>query len=150
MLMLCCNCLCSGCKNPSRGAVAAQFDAARALLLRGRFEMARKALTDFVEEHSSHHLAGRATFLLAKSYTGLEDFDNAQLWFSRTIERFPKSEEAHKARFKLAMVDLLCDDTDSAKQKLARLLEAANGPYVPEARAFLTYLERFPEDQLGP
>lgn len=132
----------AGCQAKERGNVAAQFDVGRDALMHGDFATAAPELSRFIEEHADHHLAGRATFLLAKCKLGQGELGEAAQWFQRTVERFPKSEEAHKAKYKLAVIDLLQGDAESAIEKLQRIVDQPDGPYVPEATAYLAFLKQ--------
>ena len=129
-----------GCGTDDRGKVASEFDVARKLMTSGRFDSAATKLEDFLENHPSHHLAGRATFLLAKSHLGQSHFDESKKWFNRTIQRFPNSEEAHKAKFKLAVIEMLEGNLAEAERQFATLAKQSDGPYVPEAQAYSRFL----------
>jgi TolA-binding protein len=129
-----------GCGTDDRGKVAREFDVARKLMTSGKFDSAATKLEEFLENHPTHELAGRATFLLAKSHLGRSRFDESKKWFNRTIQRFPESEEAHKAKFKLAVIELLSGNLADAEQQFETLATQSEGPYVPEAQAFSRFL----------
>ena len=134
--------LLGGCQSKDRGDVAAQFDVGREALMQGDFEIADAQLTRFIEAHAEHHLGSRATFLLAKCKLGQGDLQAATLWFQRTTERFPRTEEAHKALYKLALIDILQGNHESAMERLQSLVDRPAGPYVPEATAYLAFLKQ--------
>lgn len=130
-----------GCGEAPQGKPGQQFEQAREAVIRGEFVSAARQLESFVEQHHDHPLAGRATFLLAKSYLGQGELALSQRWFERTRDRFPQTEEAHKAKFKLAMIELLRDEPRRAFEQFRQLAQAADGPYTPEAAAWSRFLE---------
>lgn len=132
----------AGCQAKERGNIAAQFDSGRDALMQGNFQVADAQLSRFIEEHREHHLASRATFLLAKCKLGQGNLEESTRWFQRTIERFPQTEEAHKAKYKLALIDILQGDSESAVAKLQSIVDQPAGPYVPEATAYLAFLKQ--------
>ncbi|MEZ6138531.1 MAG: tetratricopeptide repeat protein [Pirellulaceae bacterium] len=129
-----------GVQPHEHGKVGLEFEAARSLVINGKFAEATQRLTQFIKDHPEHHLAPRATFLLGKSALGSGDLEAAETWFSKTTERFPDSEEAHKAKFKLALVSLLRQNEDDARARFEALAADADGPYTPEATALARFL----------
>ena len=133
----------SGCRPPQKKAgtseIANQFNEARDLVHNSEFAEAERALSQFLSEHPSHKLASRARFLMAKTYMGLNDLPNATLGFEATIRDYPDSEEAHKSKFKLAMLSVLQEDKVRAAAQLESL-RGEVGAYAPEVEAWLAKL----------
>lgn len=125
---------------PKKGRAGTQFDNARQLVHHGKFDQAVKALDDFLTAHPNHKNASRAVFLRAKSKMGSHQTEAAQTGFNDVIKRFPNSEEARKAEFKLAMIEFLNGNVDEAKRQFAAIEKAANGPYTPEAAVWAKHL----------
>ena len=123
-----------------KGKAATQFNDARQLVHHGKFEQATTALDAFLKSNPKHKLASRAVFLRAKCKMGLSDTEAAQLGFQDVIKQFPASEEARKAEFKLAMIEFLGGNEEEAHRQFSAIEQAANGPYTPEAAAWVKYL----------
>ena len=133
----------AGCiKQQPRSGAAGSFTAGRQALMRGEFEQAIKYLEAYRRQGKAGALASRATFLMAKSYLGLNDFAAAREWFERTISEYGHSEEAHKARYKLAMISLMQGEMHDARRRFQELVDRPSGTLVPEATAMLQYLDR--------
>jgi len=123
----------AGCGQRSQSE---SFESIRRLVCEGRHAEAIPRLEAYKGRHQS-----RAGLFLGKAHLGLGDLDQARKSFSDTIRDFPDSLEAHKCRYKLALLALLDGDSEAAKVQFADLSNEANGPLVAEAKAMAEYLE---------
>jgi TolA-binding protein len=135
LLMLCLSC------NAVRDGKAedAAFEAARREVHNGAFDAAIDKLTQFERLNPESRFGSRVSFLKAKSHLGLSNFVEAKKEFQSTIERFGDSEEARKSEFKLAMIDIYCEEIASAKIRLQDIVDSGNNAYLPEAKAWLAH-----------
>lgn len=130
----------SGCSQ-SKGKAGAQFEQARSLVFQGRYTDASDGFSAFLATYPNHELAVRAKFLRGKCELGKGDLQAADKWFRQTIAEHPETEEANKAKFKLAFIAILEDRREEAISMLTEIKRVANGPYTPEAEAWLTQLD---------
>jgi TolA-binding protein len=132
----------SGCGGAKAAPSPERFHEGRAALMQAKFPRAIEQLSEHLEKHPEGDLAGRATFLIGKAHLGLGDWAAAETWFEKTMQKFPNTEEAHKAQYKIAVVKLLQGETAEAKKRFAELAEHPNGSYTPEAVAMTRYLDQ--------
>ena len=111
-------------------------------MMKAQFDAAETALLEFERSNSNHEFSSRARFLRAKARLGAGDLERAASLFQETIDQFPGSEEADKARFKLALISLLQNDVPAAKQRFQQIVDRSDSVYVPEAIAMLAMLKR--------
>jgi TolA-binding protein len=137
--------LVAGCQTQGDGNPA--FDNARNQLIRGEYQQAATHFEQFLAEQPDHHLASRASFLLAKSHVGLDDLGAAAVQFEETRRRYPDSEEAHKSRYKLAVISLLRGEREAAIEQFRAIAETPDGVLAPEASAMVRFLEVAEERQ---
>lgn len=123
-----------------REKAASEFEQARKLVHHGKFDNAIQQLDAFSDKHPNHKLSSRVLFLRAKSQMGLQETEAAQAGFAQVIEKFPGSEEARKAEYKLAMMEYLNGNNAEAKTRFQEIAKAANGPYTPEAVVWLEFV----------
>lgn len=124
-----------GEKHSSKG-----FHAGRDRLKRGDYAGAIGDLQRYLDKHPGGKLASRAMFLIAKAHIGEEDLGGAEQWFGQTIEKFPESQEAHKARYKLAMIAVWNGEFEAGRRKFQQLADRPAGTLAPEARAMAQFL----------
>ena len=117
-----------------------RFPAARALVTRGAYEEAIPDLRQYLKDNPQGKNASRARLFLGKAYMGLGRLDQARIAFAETIEKHPGSLEAHKSRYKLAVIDLLEDKEVEAARRFERLAQQPDGPLAPEATAMAAHL----------
>jgi TolA-binding protein len=113
-----------------------EFESIRQIVCQGRFADAIPKLKAYEGQHQS-----RAGLFLGKAHLGLGDLEAARQTFTATVRDFPDSLEAHKCRYKLALLSLLKGDSAAARVQFAELSNEANGPLVAEAKAMAEYLE---------
>lgn len=118
----------------------ALFKEGRSLVTQGRYAHAVPTLEQYLREHPRGKHASRAGLFLGKAHLGLGQWDEAAAAFTLTIERYPQSLEAHKARYKLAVVALLRGDTADARDRFAAMARSPDGPLAPEAKAAAEFL----------
>ncbi len=126
-----------------------RFKAGRQALMQGRYEPAIAKLQAYLQDNSGGRLASRASFLMAKAYLGLGKHKQSRQQFELMIREYPNSEEAHKSRYKLAMLSLLEGKQADARERFAQLTENPSGTLVPEATAMLRYLDEQELDNDG-
>ena len=71
---------------------------------------------------------------------GLGDLNQAATLFQETIRLYPDSEEAHKSRYKLAVIKQLQGDQVAARKAFQDVIDRSAGTLVPEANAMLRML----------
>ena len=117
-------------------ASSGQFESIRQLVCEGRYADAIPRLEAYNGRHQS-----RAGLFLGKAHLGLGDFKKSRQAFSDTVRDFPESLEAHKCRYKLALLCLLQGDSESAKKQFSELSAPPDGPLVAEAAAMAEFIE---------
>ena len=130
---------------------AGAFDQARELVTQARYQQAIPLLSDFRRRYPTSPDASRAGLFLGKAHLALGDFEEAKKEFQHTIQTYPQSLEAHKCRYKLALVAMLEGSPQRAVELFRKLTDKPAGPLVPEATAMVRYLETPPAGrQPGP
>ena len=116
------------------------FAKGRTLVTQGKYRQAIPCLQEYLATHSKGRYASRAIFFIGKAHIGLGEMDLARAAFNDTRRGFPESLEAHKARYKLALIDLLEGHVDQAIQGFSSLADNPDGPLAPEAKAMVAFL----------
>ncbi len=117
------------------------FHEGRTLVTEGHYEASLPSLRQYLETYPRGSFASRAWLFLGKSEIALGRFAEARAAFDACISEFPESLEAHKSRYKLALLDLLEGDLDTARRRFEELRSHPDGPLAGEAAAFARYLE---------
>jgi len=86
--------------------------------------------------------ASRAQFFIGKAYIGMDQLDEATAAFDRVVRVYPDSLEAHKARYKIALVLLWQGEADEAQTQFAQLADSPDGPLAPEAKQMAAHLAK--------
>lgn len=115
---------------------ADRFEAIREMVCDGEYQAAIPKLKSYSGTNNS-----RAGLFLGKAYLGLGDIENAKAAFESTSKKFPKTVEAHKCQYKLALLSYFSGETESAKAQFERLANEPDGPLAAEARAFAEFLK---------
>ncbi|MCS7468469.1 tetratricopeptide repeat protein [Stieleria sp. ICT_E10.1] len=118
------------------------FHRGRDLVIKGQFDAAESELAAFEKQNPGHTLLSRARFLRAKAKLGAGDLPQARQLFQQTIDRFPESDEADKARYKLAFVELLDGNTRQAERQFQDIVDHSSSIYLAEATAVRAMLDR--------
>lgn len=137
-VILVCFVLLTGC-NPNSANQA--FHRGRNLLIQGQFQAARTALDQFEKQYPNHELQSRTRLLQAKACMGLNDLPEAKRLFQQTIDQFPKSDEAGKARYKLAVIAMMLGDDADALERFEQLADQGQSVLAPEATAMVRYMK---------
>jgi TolA-binding protein len=119
-----------------------EFMAARQLVTQGHYADAIGRLEKYLVRHPKAKHSSRATFFLAKAHLGANDLDQAQAAWERTIRDYPASLEAHKSKYKLALLAFLRGDPKTAYTQFKAIAESPDGPLAPEAVGFARYLAK--------
>ncbi|MDV6032155.1 MAG: tetratricopeptide repeat protein [Phycisphaera sp. RhM] len=122
------------------------FHRGRDLVIRGQFDAAESELAEFEKQNPGHTLLSRARFLRAKAKLGAGDLPQARQLFQQTIDRFPQSDEAGKARYKLAFIELIDGNTQQAEQQFQDIVKQSRSIYLAEATAMRAMLDRQPAE----
>jgi len=133
---------CSGGGPGGPGQARGLFGRGRQCVTQGRYQQAVPLLTAYLAKHPQGRHASRARFFLGKAHLGLGDLVRARAEFQATRRDYPGSLEAHKAQYKLAMVDLWEGHRDAAVGRLGALADRPDGPLAPEAHAMRRFLTR--------
>lgn len=116
----------SGCDRASD-----DFESIRLQVCRGNYRDAIPKLEAYSGQHES-----RAGLFLGKCWLGLDDFDKARGAFKTTIRNYPETLEAHKCRYKLALLLFMEGNQELAKEQFQQIADRKDGPLVAEAGAF--------------
>lgn len=127
---------------PQRGGADEQFRGARLLVVQGKYQEATAALEKFLEQKPADKNASRAGLFLFKAYLAQGQFADATKWCDWTIRNHPDSPEAHKCRYKLAVLAMIQGRQDDAKKRFAEIAAKPDGPLAAEAGAMRDFLER--------
>lgn len=117
-----------------------RFDVARRDVCEGRYAEAVDTLKNYRGPEGS-----RAGLFLGKAYLALGDVAEARAAWEQTRQDFPTSVEAHKCRYKLAMLDMLSGDDEAAAAAFRAMGDAPDGPLAAEATAMADFLDAPPE-----
>lgn len=120
------------------------FHSGRERVTQGEYARAIPLLSQYLEESPRGHLASRAGLMLGKAYLGLDQLDEAEVAFESVVRDFPQTLEGHKCRYKLALLELLRDHRQAARERFLLLAQNPDGPLAPEARAMAALLARGP------
>ena len=144
----------SSCQQQKRREGDADFKGARQLAVDGNYAAAGKAFQKYVDEKPQGRDASRAGLFLFKVHFSEGNFKEAASWCEWTMRNHPASLEAHKCRYKLALISLVQGDTQDAIARFGTLADQPDGPLAAEAtamRRFLQSVEIVPdEDALPP
>jgi tol-pal system protein YbgF len=97
------------------------YRAALHLVRERRFEDAALALSRFVSDNPKHALVDRAIYWLAEVRYATRDYREALAGFEKVLERFPNSEKAPDALYKLGMCWRRLGSEDKARSYFRRL-----------------------------
>ena len=140
-LLLCC-CLfffaCRGNTSTEKGL----FYEGRTLAVQGRYLEALPVLEQYLSKFPNGRFAGRAGLFLGKCYMGLGQLEDARKAFVDTRNRYPRSLEAHKSAYKIAVIAFLLGEEKEALRQFTELSRNPDGPLCSEAAAFRNYLSR--------
>ena len=128
----------SGCQGA--GKEKQRFLDARQKVVEGQFAAAQPLLRSFLDEHPDSQYASRAGLFLGKAYLGMRKFEESRAAFQETIDRYPESLEAHKSRYKIAVVDMLVGETREALHQFESIAKNAEGPLTGEATVMADFL----------
>jgi TolA-binding protein len=131
-----------GCGAQQKKPLDPRFDQGRKLLSTGDYKQSMKSLQSYLDAKPDGGLASRASFLIAKNHMGLGQSEDAAKQFKLTIKKYAKSDEAHKSKYKLAMLSFLNGDHDDARKQFQELVDKPTGTLVPESAAMLRYLDK--------
>ncbi len=87
--------------SPSQSAEE-EYESARTLLEKGDYEAAGKAFTAFINNHSTHELAGAAQYWLGVTYFVRSQYEKAAASFAKLFKTYPKSPKTPDGLLKLA------------------------------------------------
>lgn len=129
-----------GCQQPNKPQKDQQFQAARQLVVDGKYQQAVPPLEKYIDQKPHHKNASRAGLFLFKAHLAQGQFDEATKWCEWTIREHPATLEAHKCRYKLAVLSLVQGKHDDAQQRFADLAKNPDGPLAAEAAAMEKFL----------
>ena len=131
-------------------AANAQFQDARALVTQGRYQEAVPALEAYLKAQPNGKDASRAGLFLFKSQAALGDLVEARKWCDWTVVQHPKSLEAHKCRYKMAMIALWEGRRGVALEEFEAISQQPSGPLAAEATAMVRFLKASRIEMLEP
>ncbi len=111
----------------------------------GRYEHAIAHLQGYLAEFPKGKNAARAALFIGKAQLGLGRLADAETAFEAAEKAYPESLEAHKSRYKLALIAMLQGDRREARSMFAELARYPNGTLAPESAAMLRFLNTIPE-----
>jgi TolA-binding protein len=115
------------------------FLVARRHFVKGDYAVAEKMLSQYVNQPGGQY-ASRAGLFLCKAGMARDDLPFAAKWCQWTIDNHPDSLEAHKCRYKLAVISLLQGDDELAASRFKAIADRPDGPLAAEARAMERYV----------
>ncbi len=116
------------------------FAIGRSYVTQGQYEQAIPILKQYLQQHPDGPHSSRAGLFLGKAYMGLGDLAEAKRAFQRTVREYPDSLEAHKCRYKLALVDVFQSRPQEARKRFQQLADHPDGPLAPEAASWQRFL----------
>ena len=119
------------------------FQNARQKVVRGQYTEAEKMLKEYIKAEPQGKQASRAGLFLFKVCVAQGRLDEATEWCEWTIKNHPKSLEAHKCRYKLAVVALLQGKSGIALERFEELANRPNGQLSAESTAMLKFLKQY-------
>ena len=130
------------CGDPdvARDDAIGSFGKGRLAVARGDYEAAIPLLREYLRKYPNGRNASRAQFFLGKAYIGLGRLSEAAIEFDATVRNYPGTLEAHKSRYKLAMIAYWQGDSIEARRRFEKLADNPDGTLAPEARAMAEYL----------
>src|SRR5205085_2638249 len=87
----------------SAGDVDSEFERARELYRKARFDQAAAALGELLRRHPAFARAEEAQFLLGESWYGKGSFPQAIVEYGVLVERWPQGDHAAEALYKTAL-----------------------------------------------
>ena len=133
-----------GCGDPrtKRGDVDRTFGRGRLLVTQGKYAEALPVLEEHLAARPTGKHASRAQFFIGKAYVGMGQLDKATAAFGEVVQIYPDSLEAHKARYKMALILLWQGKTNEARVQFAALADSPDGPLAPEAKQMAAHLAK--------
>jgi len=116
----------SGCVEGSDRETKAELMAGRNHYIQGDYAAAVATLDGFAGRHDSPEYAARALLIQGKAEIGRRNWSAARDAFQQLIDRYPKSLEAEKARYKLGEVAEFGGELAEAARRYRNLAEAPN------------------------
>ena len=125
------------CENPKQ-----DFLRGRTAVTEARYDDGLEILENFITQNSKTKYSSRAQLFIAKAWMGKGDYQKAITEFKDLIQKYPDSLEAHKALYKLALLNLAEGRSEEALEQFQTVVKQANGPLVPEATLMVGYLKK--------
>ena len=134
----------AGCDDSRTGRSGADetFGEGRRLVTQGKYVEAVPLLEGYLAARPSGKHASRAQFFIGKAYIGMDQLEKAAAAFDEVVRGYPDSLEAHKARYKMALILLWQGKTDEARAQFAQLADSPDGPLAPEAEQMAAHLAK--------
>lgn len=120
-----------------------EFQSLRLQVIAGEYDKAIPQLESFIKENPNSKNASRAGLFLFKAYFAKNQLSDAGKWCQWTIKNHPNSLEAHKCRYKLALISLVSGNSAKTKSELKLVADDTDNPLSPEASRLLKFLDEF-------
>ncbi len=130
----------TGCGKAGASAASKENFTGRQLVIEGKYKEAIPVLEAYLRENPKGKYASRSGLFLGKAHLALGQMVEAEKAFADTAAKQPATLEAHKCRYKLAMVSLIRGDREDALKRFDELANRPDGPLAPEAKAMGDYL----------
>ena len=129
-----------GCGKARAPAAPKENFTGRQLVIEGKYKEAIPELEAYLRDNPKGKFASRSGLFLGKAHLALGQMDEAEKAFADTAAKHPGTLEAHKCRYKLALVAFFRGDLHNALKRFDELANRPDGPLAPEAKAMGDYL----------
>ncbi|HIQ39788.1 MAG TPA: tol-pal system protein YbgF [Sulfurivirga caldicuralii] len=120
------------------GDMAAQrqaYDAAMALLRKGKYQQAVQAFDAFIQRYPHASLAPNAAYWAGEAYMVLLDFRSALARFERVVKAYPKSGKYYDSLYRSTEALYKLGQRKEARARLQQLIKDQNAPDKLKKRA---------------
>jgi tol-pal system protein YbgF len=124
---------------PAADDVQQIYDAAYADLVKGKYDLARQGLQQYLQMEPQGALADNAHYWIGESFYSQKNYEEAARAFSLVLEKFPDGGKAPSAMLKLAYAQIASGKTAAGKKNLEALI--SKFPQSNEAKLARTKLE---------
>jgi len=99
------------------------YDDAYADLVKGKFDLARQGLQQYLQMEPQGVLADNAHYWIGESYYSQKNYEEAGKEFSLVLEKFPDGDKAASAMLKLAYAQIASGKSSAGKKNLEALIK---------------------------
>jgi tol-pal system protein YbgF len=108
---------------PSPAELQQVYDAAYQDLVKGKYDVARQGLQQYLQIEPQGALADNAHYWIGESYYSQKNYEQAMQEFSLVIEKFSDGDKVSSAMLKLAYAQIAMGNTAAGKKNLEALIK---------------------------